>query len=75
MSKQYFVKVIRGADGQLVYFNFGIDKHSKYENAETSLSEDEYISITVFQPNEFDDYVDVVNNLLHIEKGKLSIHI
>ena len=75
MSKQYFIKVVRGAGGQLVYFNFGMDKHAKYENIETSLSDIEYVSITVYQPADFNEYKDAVDYLLSTRRAKLSIYI
>lgn len=73
--KQYFIKVIRDNKGQLVYFNFGMDKHRKYKNTCISLSDIEYICITCYEPTEWDEYNETVQNYLKDSKAKLSIHI
>lgn len=75
MSKQYYVKVIRENNGVPVYFNFGMDKHLKYRNTKTSLSDLEYISITCYRQTEFDEYCEHVASLLNDNRAKLSIVI
>lgn len=74
MSKQYFIKVIRGSDGEIVYFNFGMDKHKKYTNTETCLSDYEYISITCYSLEEYKEYKEHLKSVM-VSDGKLSIHI
>lgn len=63
-NKQYVVKVIRGHNGNVVYFNFGMDKHRKYTNTETSLTEEEYISVTCYNQSEYGDYMEHVGDLM-----------
>lgn len=75
MTKQYYVKVITDNNGSPVYFNFGMDKHSKYRNTETLLSDLEYISITCYRETEFDDYCSHVADLLNDNRARLSIVI
>ena len=73
-NKQYVLKVVRGCSGNVVYFNFGMDKHRKYTNIETSLSENEYISITCYNQSEYDDYKEHVRDIMR-SRAKLSIII
>lgn len=73
-NKQYVIKIIRGNNGDVVYFNFGMDKHRKYTNTETSLSEDEYISIACYNQSEYDEYKEHVQDIMN-SKAKLSIII
>ena len=75
MAKQYFVKVVTDNNGEPVYFNFGMDKHSKYKNVETSLNDIEYISITCYPINEYEEYKEHVEDLLTYSSAKLSIAI
>lgn len=75
MTKQYYVKVVTDNNGEPVYFNFGMDKHSKYKNTETSLSDTEYVSITCYTIDEFEEYQEHVDDLLNTHHAKLSIVI
>lgn len=75
MAKQYFVKVVTDNNGEPVYFNFGMDKHSKYKNTETSLSDIEYISITCYSVDEFEEYKEHMNDLMQCRSAKLSLAI
>ena len=73
-NKQYVIKVIRGASGKVVYFNFGMDKHRRYTNTETCLNDNEYISITCYNQSEYNDYKEHVGELMR-SRARLSIVI
>lgn len=73
-NNQYIIKIVRDNNGDAVYFNFGIDKHREYVNTETSLSEDEYIGITCYNQDEYNDYKEHVKDIMN-SKAKLSIII
>lgn len=75
MTKQYFVKVVTDNNGIPVYFNFGMDKQSKYKNVETSLNDVEYISITCYTIDEYEEYKEHIKDLLSFKNAKLSIVI
>lgn len=75
MTKQYYIKVVTDNNGKPVYFNFGMDKHLKYKNTETSLSDIEYISITCYSVDEFEEYREHVDDLMQYHSAKLSLAI
>ena len=58
-----FIKVVTGADGLPLCYNYGVNKNNKLKNTETCLSDIEYISITIYSASECQDYIEHINDL------------
>lgn len=59
----FFVKVVTGSDGLPLCYNYGVNINNKLKNTETSLSDIEYVSVTIYQTSEWQDYFNHINDL------------
>lgn len=59
----FFVKVVTGSDGLPLCYNYGVNLNNKLKNTETSLSDIEYISVTIYSTSEWQDYIEHINDL------------
>lgn len=68
--KQYVVVTVTNELGDVVAFNCGVDFKFNYKNTETCLGDLEWISTTVYNELEYQDYLDNVAELLNDENAK-----